>query len=318
MNKKILANLCLFTTAFIWGIAFVAQVLGSDILDPFTFTSIRFGAGAISLLPVVLIFEKRPHFGTADSPDAAAAEKKKLRSTVIASLICGTILSFASVLQQAGAGITKSPGRAGFITDLYIILTPIFAAIFFKKKLSLSLLGSTALATVGIYLLCVDPTEGFSFGIGEALILIGAFFWAFHILTIDFFGNRIYPLLFSCIQFAVVSAATGVIAAFTEHATLEMVWEARLAIFFCGVLSVGVAYTLQTLGQQMTSPDYAALIFSLEAVFGAVGGFVTGQDKLSVAAIAGCILIFIGIVTAQLRIPAPKKRARHRISDSRS
>ena len=299
MNKKLLANICLFLTAIIWGFSFVAQVLGGDSLDPFSFNAIRFGVGAVSLLPVLFFLEKRPT-AAAMSPEENASVRRKLCMTLIAAAVCGTVLFGASSLQQAGAQMTKSPGRAGFITDLYIIITPFFATLFFKKKTKPSVFVGAVIALVGIYMLCVKPGEGFSFGVGETLILLGSFFWAFHILTIDRFGNSIYPLRFSCLQFMIVSAESAVFAAIFEHTTLAMVWEARWAIFFCGVLSVGIAYTLQTYGQRLSDPSYAAIIFSLEAVFGAVGGVMFGQDTFSLIGLGGCVLVFIVIVLSQL------------------
>lgn len=301
MKKKILANICLFTTAIIWGFAFVAQVLGSDSLDPFSFNAIRFGVGGISLVPVIFLLERRPR-GRDMTKKENIADNKKLKTTVIAAVVCGTILFAASSLQQAGAQITKSPGRAGFITDIYIILTPFFSTVFFRKKAKPTVFTGAAIALVGIYLLCVKPGEGFSFGIGELLILIGAFFWAFHILAIDKFGSDIYPLRFSSLQFLIVAAECSIFAFIFETTTLDMIYDARYAIFFCGVLSVGVAYTLQTYGQRLSDPSYAAIIFSLEAVFGAIGGVLYGQDTFSVIGLLGCILVLGGILLSQLDI----------------
>lgn len=300
MNKKIIANVCLFLTAIIWGFSFVAQVLGSDVIDPFSFNAIRFGVGAVSLIPVMLLLEKRPRGKL--SAEQNADDRRKLRTTVIAAAVCGTILFGASTLQQMGAQITKSPGRAGFITDLYIILTPLFATLVFRRKLRPTVFAGAVLALAGIYLLCIKPGEGFSFGSGEMLIFLGSFFWAFHILAIDRFGSKIYHLRFSCLQFIVVSVESALFAVIFEHTTLAMVWQARWAIFFCGVLSVGIAYTLQTIGQSMSDPSYAAIVFSLEAVFGAIGGVIFGQDTFSPAGIVGCVLIFAGIVLSQLTI----------------
>lgn len=319
MKKKILANICLFTTAIIWGFAFVAQVLGSDSLDPFSFNAIRFGVGGISLVPVLFLLERRPR-GRDMTPEENTADRKKLKTTVIAAAVCGTILFVASSLQQAGAQITKSPGRSGFITDLYIILTPFFSTVLFRKKTKPTVFAGAAIALVGIYLLCVKPGEGFSFGVGELLILAGAFFWAFHILAIDRFGNGIYPLRFSSLQFLIVAAECSIFAMIFETTTLEMVWNARYAIFFCGVLSVGVAYTLQTYGQRLSDPSYAAIIFSLEAVFGAIGGVLYGQDTFSAIGLLGCILVFGGILLSQLDIDlgrcgkAKRQKAEHKDS----
>lgn len=306
MKRKILANICLFTTAIIWGFAFVAQVLGSDSLDPFSFNAIRFGVGGVSLVPVIFLLERRPRSKDMQ-PEDNTADRKKLKNTVLAAAVCGTILFVASSLQQAGAQITKSPGRAGFITDIYIILTPIFSTLLFRKKTKPTVFAGAAIALVGIYLLCVKPGEGFSFGIGELLILIGAFFWAFHILAIDKFGSGIYPLRFSSLQFLIVAAECSVFAFIFETTTWDMVWAARYAIFFCGVFSVGVAYTLQTYGQRLSDPSYAAIIFSLEAVFGAIGGVLYGQDTFSAVGLLGCILVFGGILLSQIDIKGAKK-----------
>ncbi len=311
MNKKILANIFLFLTAIIWGFAFVAQVLGSDVMDPFSFNSIRFALGAISLVPVIFIIEKHPRGPL--TPEQRTEDSRKVRMTLIAAAVCGIILFVASTLQQVGAQITKSPGRSAFLTDLYSIFTPLFALLFFRKKVQPTVFVGAGLACIGLYFLCVNPGEGFSFGWGEAVIVLGAFFWAFHILSIDHFGNQIYPLLFSCLQFAVVAVLSGIFSLIYEHTTLAMVWEARWAIIYCGVFSVGIAYTLQTYGQRLSDPSYAAIIFSLEAVFGALGGVMFGQDKFSVAGILGCALIFAGIILSQINLSRKKAlKAEHK------
>ena len=309
MRSKLTATVMLFTTAIIWGFAFVAQVLGSDHVEPFTFNGIRFMLGAASLIPVYCIFEK-------ESGLTPAEKKQRHKHTALGAVCGGLCLFIASALQQFGADLTRDPGKAGFITGLYTVLTPVFYFLIFRKKSGWNIWLGCILATVGLYLLCLRPGEAISFGPGELVLLIGSFFWAGHILIVDRFIDRVSPLRFSSWQFF-ISGALGLLAGVIfEDTTWSGVWNAKWAILFCGILSVGVAYTLQVLAQKRSDPTYAAIIFSTESVFAAIGGILwnlvtpehlhVDQEILPIGYL-GCLIIFGGIVLSQLNFTKKKQ-----------
>ena len=298
MKSRFTATVMLFSTAIIWGFAFVAQVLGSDHVEPFTFNGIRFMLGAASLIPVYCIFEK-------ENGLTPAEKKQRHKHTAIGAVCGGLCLFTASALQQFGAAMTRDPGKAGFITGLYTVLTPVFYFLIFRKKSGWNVWMGCVLATVGLYLLCLRPGEAFSFGMGELVILI-----------VDLFIDRVAPLRFSSWQFF-ISGALGLIAAVIfEDVTWSGVWNAKWAILFCGILSVGVAYTLQVLAQKRSDPTYAAIIFSTESVFAAIGGILwnlvtpehlhVDQEILPIGYL-GCLIIFGGIVLSQLNLTKKKQ-----------
>jgi drug/metabolite transporter (DMT)-like permease len=243
-------------------------------------------------LPVVLIFEK----GRVDK-----AERKR---TVIASVIAGTVLFCASTLQQLGIEYTGSAGVAGFITGLYTVLVPIGCFLMFKHKTGINVWIGAVCAVIGLFLLCYKVGEGFRFGLGELLILIGSFFWTAHMILVDRLGKNIRSLHFAWGQFF-VCAVWGVLAMFLfETPTLGGILEAKWAILYCGVLSVGVAYTLQVIAQKRANPTFAAILLSTESVFSAIGGAVVGMDQISMLGYFGCSLIFAGVLICQ--IPSKK------------
>ena len=289
----------LFLTAIIWGFAFVAQVEGVEHIGNFTLNGVRFTVGIISLLPVVLIFER------------GRTEREERRRTVKVSLLAGVVLFLASTFQQFGIQYTRSAGIAGFITGLYSVFIPIACFVLFKKKTSLNVWLGVVAAVVGLFLLCYKPGEGFSFGVGEILLFIGTFFWTAHVIIIDRCAKNVRSLHFSWGQFAVCSVL-GLICMFAfEEPQMANILNAKWAILYCGVLSVGVAYTLQVIAQKKADPTLAAIVLSTESVFSAVGGFLFGIDEMTVFGVFGCILMFVGIVLSQLE---PKKK---RNADSR-
>ncbi len=307
MNKKVTATLLLVLTAAIWGFAFVAQVGASTSVAPFSFVGIRFILGGVALLPVAFSFE-RPRRGV------KTFSEPKMKYTLEAAAVCGVILFIASVLQQYGAGLTGSSGRAGFITGLYTVLTPIFALLFFKKKQAWQVYVGAFVAFAGLYPLCMSEDDGgFAIGLGEILLLVSCIFWALHILTLGCFSEKIYSLRFSAFQFIIcglISTAFALI--FDRGTTIEAIWAVRGEIAYCAIFSTGIAYTLQAVGQKMADPSYAAIIFSLESVFAAIGGIIFGQDKPTATMITGCLIIFAGIIFSQLTF---KKTVRDDASD---
>ena len=313
MKTKFSSTVMLFATAIIWGFAFVAQVLGGDFVEPFTFNGIRFVLGSVSLIPVYFLFEKEREL----SPIEKKARHKR---TAGGAVLGGVCLFIASSLQQFGIALTRDPGKAGFITGLYTVLTPVFYFLIFRKKTGWNMWLGCILATVGLYLLCLREGEGTMFGVGELVLLIGAFFWAGHILLVDRFIDRISPLRFSSWQFFVCGALGVLAGVIFEESTLEGVWAAKWAILFCGGLSVGVAYTLQVLAQKRAEPTFAAIVFSAESVFAAVGGILwnlvtpenlhVDQDILPIGYV-GCLVIFGGIVLSQLNFSKKQDASSH-------
>ena len=293
----------LFLTAFIWGIAFVFQSMGNDYMQPFTFNASRNLLGCLVLLPLVLIKIKKPGFLSSD-PNA---EKQKIswKTTITGGILCGLALATASMFQQYGVKYT-SVGKAGFITTLYIILTPIFG-LFLKKKCSWTVWVGAAAAVVGMYLLCV--TEGFSVSFGDFLVFICAIFFSVQILFIDHFSPKTDGVILSCIQFSVGAVTCGIIALIIERPTIDQLQNGLIPILYTGIMSSGVAYTLQIIGQRNFNPTIAAMIMSLESVISAVAsviaynlGFLSTDQSLTGVQILGCAIMFAAIIFVQLPI----------------
>ena len=288
MKSKIVTTACLFLTAIIWGFAFVAQFFGADEVGSFAMNGLRFPLGTLSLLPVMLIFER------------GRSDKTQRKKNAFASLLAGTALFIASTLQQVGIMVSGSVGISGFLTGLYTIFVPIACYVFFKKKTGINIVFSAVLAVIGIFMLCIKPGEGFSFGFGELLLLIGAFFWTAHVVIVDRCGKELRSLHFCFGQFLVCSVWSVLVMVIFEMPTLEGISAAAIPILYAGVLSVGVAYTLQVISQKRADPTFASIIFSTESVFSAIGGVIFGIDSISVVGYIGCGLIFCGIVISQL------------------
>lgn len=296
-SKGLLANLMFFATAIIWGFAFVAQRQGSNHIGSFAFNGIRFALGAVSLIPVILIFDRKAE---------SRANNIKL---LWASALAGFVLYAASALQQVGIVYTQDSGKAGFITAIYTVLVPIACAVFFHQKISWNAWVGFALAGVGLYLLSV--TGGISsVGMGYIILFIGSFFWAGHIIVVDRVVGNLSPLKFACAQFAFCALFSLLSALIFEGPiTTEAVKGAAVPILYCGLASVGVAYTLQIVGQKYCSnATLAAIIFSTESVFAAIGGAILMGEKMSVRGYIGCAMIFAGIVISQLVLSGKDKK----------
>ena len=281
-------SLILLLTATIWGIAFVAQSEGGEAVGPLTFNATRNIIGSLVLIPVILLLNKiNPQSNSADftesdrQPMASSGSNPFSRNkTLIAGgIICGICLCLASNFQQFGIQYT-SVGKAGFLTACYIIIVPILG-LFMKKKCSPFIWVAVVMALIGLYLLCI--TDGFSIGKGDFLVLICAFLFSLHILVIDYFSPKTDGVKMSCIQF-LVSSFSGA-------------WGATL---YAGVMSCGVAYTLQIVGQKNMNPTVASLILSLESCISVLAGWIILGQKLSTREIIGCVVMFGAIVLAQL------------------
>ena len=289
MSLRARSIVLLFLTAIIWGFAFVAQRVGGDILGAFYFNGIRYAVGAVSLIPVIMIFEKE------------RKNPEKLKYTIKWGIVVGLILFIASSLQQFGINITQSAGKSGFITGLYTVLVPLIGFVFFKYKTNIFTWVGAALAVVGLFLLSF--TSGVSpVGIGDVVLLIGSVFWAMHIIVIDKVGGGASSIKFSMTQFLTSSVCCFLFALLTkETITFEAVKLAGTSILYAGIMSSGVAYTFQVIGQKHVEPSLAAIICSSEALFSAVGGALLLGESMSMRSYIGCALMFAGIIVSQLK-----------------
>ena len=293
MNKtQIQHSLLLLLTAVIWGTAFVAQSVGMDYVGPFTFLCTRSFIGGAALLPVIAFMDRQK------SEEARLEEKKPENRKILirGGILCGLALCFASAFQQYGILFT-TVGKAGFITAMYIVLVPILG-IFLKRRAGIKVWISVFLAVAGLYLLCM--TEKLSLGKGDALVLLCALVFAIHILVIDHFSPKVDGVKLSCIQFLVCGILSGVPALLFEQPNLSGILAAWLPILYAGVMSSGVAYTLQIVGQKNMNPTVASLILSLESCISVLAGWIILGQHLSSREIFGCVLMFGAIILAQL------------------
>ena len=280
-----LANSLLLITAVIWGLGFVAQVLGMNYLSPFAFIGTRFLLGAASLVPMVAFFYYRN-----------LLPQSSLRTVLIGSLVLGVILFAAGSLQQVGI-VYSNASNAGFITGLYMVLVPLIG-LAFRHRPGLNAWLGTVLALVGLFLLSVKAD--FSMGYGDSLLLIGAVGWALHILAIDHFASRAAPLLLALGQFIVCGVLAVGVSVVWETTTWDQMRAATNVLIYAGVITVGVAYTLQVIAQERADPTHAAIILSLEAVFGAIGGYLFLQEQLTSRELWGCTLMLAGMLVSQV------------------
>lgn len=288
-------SLLLLLTAFIWGVAFVAQSVGGEQVGCFTFNGIRSLIGGVVLIPVILFLDaqKKKELGE----EKFSEQKGDKKTLILGGISCGVLLCIASNFQQFGISFT-TVGKAGFITALYIIIVPILG-LFMKKKVGPRIWAGVALATVGLYMLCMTA-ERFSISKGDFLVLICAGFFSLHILVIDYFSPKCDGVRMSCIQFFVCGVISMVIAFGFETPTLSGILTGWLPILYAGVLSCGVAYTLQIVGQKNMDPTVASLILSLESVFSVLAGWIILHQTLTAREIWGCVLMFLAIILAQL------------------
>ncbi|MBW2340408.1 MAG: DMT family transporter [Deltaproteobacteria bacterium] len=292
MNQRVYrADSLLLVAAIIWGSAFVAQRVGMSHVGPLTFNGIRFALGAMVLLP--LIRRRDPESEVEGGP----AQHSMVWPTVGGGALVGLVLFVAATLQQVGLVYTTA-GKAGFITGLYVIIVPLLGLFWGHRPGWGGWLGA-GLATVGLYLLSVTGT--FTFAPGDLWELFGALFWATHVLLLSWLSPRMDGIRLACGQYAVCSLLSLIVAGFTEAFTLDGLHGALIPILYGGILSVGVAYTLQVVAQRDAPPTHAAIILSLEAVFAALAGWLILDEMLSLRGLIGCILMFSGMLTALLR-----------------
>jgi drug/metabolite transporter (DMT)-like permease len=289
MNKREMkSNMLLMLTAAIWGFAFVAQRVGMQYVGAFAFNGVRFALGSISLVPLIIYFKnKKAAEQLEDAPPASA---------LVPGIIAGSVLFFGASLQQAGLAYTTA-GKAAFITGLYIVIVPLLG-IFLKQRTGVNTWIGVVLAASGLYFLSVN--EDFTIAIGDFLEIIGAFFWAVHILVIDHFTKKVDALKLSFVQFAMCSLLSIIAAFIFEDISISGIGQAAIPILYGGLLSVGVAYTLQVVAQKHAKPSHAAIILSMETVFAAIGGALLLGEDLGGRGYFGCALMLAGMLLTQV------------------
>ena len=293
MKQQIKSSLILLLTATIWGVAFVAQSVGMEYIGPFTFNAIRCVLGGMVLIPVILVLKKKKETG------AENQEKEDKKTLWTGGIACGVILCIASNLQQFGI-MEASVGKSGFFTALYIVMIPVIG-IFIGKRPGIKLWFCVALAVVGMYLLCMKDGS-FTIERADIMLLLCALAFSFHILVVDYFSPKVDGVKMSCIQFFVCGVLSAVGMLFTETPDISNIQAAWLPLLYAGLLSCGVGYTLQIVGQKGINPVIASLIMSLESVISALAGWVILGQVLSPKEILGCVLMFVAIIITQIPI----------------
>ena len=317
-NRLVRRNsLLLVIAAMIWGVAFVAQSAGGDAVGPYTFNCIRSVIGGLVLLPVIRLSDHM-HW-TRRRP----VSREDRRTLLTAGIACGIALAIASNLQQGGIYLGTPVGKAGFLTACYMLLVPILG-LFIGKKCSWNIWLGVAITVVGLYLLCMQGS--FSVQVSDLLILLCALCFSVQILIVDHYADKVDGVRMSCIQFlvcGVISAIPMIFADMGLSAAEVSAWTSALAdpyswipILYAGVLSCGVAYTFQIIGQRGMNPTVASLLMSLESVFSVLAGWVLLHQILSMREIFGCLLIFGAVILAQLRMPQRQGRSPDRAAQT--
>lgn len=291
-RTSVKSSLLLFLAAVIWGVAFVAQSVGMEYMGPLTFNGARFLIGAVVLLPVIWYREHKK---------AGEKEKGGRKEVLAGGVCCGLALCIASLLQQFGILYT-TVGKAGFITTLYIIIVPI-CGIFLHKKIGAKIWIGALIAVIGMYLLCMS--ESFSISKGDGLVLGCAFAFSVHILVVDYFSPKTDGVKLSCMQFFTSGVICTILALFLERPDLHALTAGIVPLLYAGVMSCGVAYTLQVIGQKNVEPTIASLILSLESSVSVLAGWILLDQKLSIRELSGCALVFAAVILVQL--PEKKK-----------
>lgn len=294
MDKKALrSSFLLFLAAFIWGVAFVAQSVGMDYMGPFSFNGARFLMGSLVLIPLVMYRRK-----------SLKGEERRFESrkvTVIGGICCGLALCSAALFQQLGILYT-TVGKAGFITTLYIIIVPIMG-IFLKKKIPGKVWLAAVVAMIGMYLLCMS--EGLRLSKGDRFVFICAILFSIHILVIDYFSPKADGVELSCLQFFAAGVICSILALIFEKPAVSNFVAGIIPLSYAGIMSSGVAYTLQIVGQKDLDPTVASLILSMESVISMLAGWVILGQAMSGRELFGCALVFGAVILVQL--PDKKK-----------
>ena len=302
-NKTFLANCALVLCAVIWGMNFIFQKQASQHLGAFTFISLRYYLGVLSLLPLFFYMRRRKALAALE----AGEEVERWHGSRFWLAALGASLANwgGAVLVQIGLHVADAT-KAGFIESAYIALVPVLDLLLFRKKTSRRVWIGIAMAIVGLYLLCIS--DGFSLDVNDAAIMASTLCFALHILLWSRFSPHVDALPFMVVEFLCTGTLSGLVALFTESLTLADLTAAVAPLLFAGVLGVGVTYTIQIYAQRFTPASVAALPMSMEAVFSAVGGVIILHEMLSVREWVGCGIMLLTIFYVQLPHREPVKR----------
>ena len=305
-RNNIKGSLILGTAALIWGLAFVAQSDAADKVPPFLFNSLRSLIAAIFLFCALLVRK------LTTKQNILPSEPINRRRVVTGGILCGILLTVSVNLQQAAITIypagAAAEARGGFLTALYVVMVPIIT-LFMGKKLNLPTVGAILIATGGFYLLCLsDGISGIY--LGDLLVLLCAVSFSFHILSVDHYSGFMNGMLLSMLQFTVCGILSGILSIGLEEIIWENILSATFPILYTGIMSSGVAYTMQIYGQKYAEPAVASLSMSLESVFAALGGWLILGNALSLPEFLGCALVFLAIVLAQMPQLLESRRAK--------
>lgn len=292
-NRRVKANIFLLITAAIWGFGFVAQRFGAMLIAPFTFNALRFGIGALSLIPLLMYKKKTDKF----------EGKGGRKDLLVGGILAGSAIFLAAWLQQAGMEYTD-PGKASFLTACYMVLVPVLGIIV-RNKTTPANWAAVLLAVIGLYFLCLKG--GFEIEKGDILELSGAFFWAAQILIVDKFVDRVDSVALSFVQFAACSVLCFAVALPLESVSSDSIGAAIIPVLYGGLCSVGIAYTLQAVAQRDAVPSHAALILSSEIVFGTLGGIIFFRENLGIRGYIGCAFIIAGVLISVVRSGSKNK-----------
>jgi len=300
MSKNLKGNLILLCAAIIWGLAFVSQDGAAKTVPPFTINAIRSFIGCLSLLPVIFFIDNR-------EKKKGTYKKDHLPTLIIGGIACGIFLFWASTAQTV-AMVDADEGKAGFMTTMYLIIVPILG-IFTGKKVRLIVWISAIFAAVGLYFLCMDKGTGFSFDKSELLLIMCAFVFSLHILAVDYFSPKVSGVKLSCVQFFVVGCISLVYMVFVDKPSFEDIMKCIGPLLYLGIMSSGVAYTLQIVAQKDTEPAVASIIMSMESLFALLAGAAFSGVMPPARALVGCALMMVAILLVQLPTREEKKNA---------
>lgn len=311
-SKTIRNSILLFLTACIWGLAFVSQSKGMEAMGPFTFNGVRSLLGAAAVFPLVLIQIHREKetdkAGNTEQPEKNTGYKKNRGVVLVGGLLCGLAYTAGTTLQQIGILYT-TVGKAGFITTLYIIFVPILG-IFLRRKVSGVVWIGAAMAALGLYLLCME--ERFSLTSGDTFIMLCAIAFAIHIMVIDYFSPKTAGVYLSCIQLFVCGVVSLILAFWLETPSFSQLKEGMGSLLYAGIMSCGVGYTLQIIGQKGMHPAVASLILSMESVVATISaylayklGFLKTDQSMTGRQMIGCAIVLAAVLLVQM--PAKTK-----------
>jgi drug/metabolite transporter (DMT)-like permease len=309
--QRLKADLILLVVAIIWGSAFVAQRAGNEQVGPFTFNAARFLVGSLVLLPTLIW--RRPHGKQTSASSPASSQKNKPWRS---GLLLGLILFGGASLQQLGL-VTTTAGKGGFITGLYVVIVPLLLALFWRDRIRWANWAGAGLAVVGLFLLSIDLREAFSIDPGNVWVLLGAFLWAMHVIVVGRLAPGRDPLKLAAAQYVVCALLCAATALVLEWGTWDGIVRTTPAILYAGVFSTGLAYTGQVVAQRHAPAADAAIILSMESVFAALSGWLALGETLTAQQMAGCALMFAGMLMAQLPSFIPNDAGTNRRSETK-